>query len=181
MSIKYSNKIKMKKFNIVIASLFFSVTALCQHKQEVMQLSMPKGANKLNEVQLKKLSHSEFDDNMAANFHDHIYKKNNLLIYYLFTGVSGPKFKRSLEYSQEIMVALLSGHSELKSTVYIVDTAKIIVVNNIRFAILKYHHNDISYIKFTSDYDKNLEFINGFIEYKREDEAEAQQYLHDFL
>ena len=171
----------MKKVNIIIACLFYSLTAMCQHKQEIMQLSMPKGAIKLNEVQFKKLSHSGFDDDSSDSFHDHIYKKNNLLIYYLYLGVSGPKFKRSLEYSQDMMVALLTGHSELKSTVSVVDTAKIIVVNNIRFAITQYHQNHTWYITFTSDYDKNLQFINGFIEYKQADEAEAQQYLHDFL
>jgi hypothetical protein len=165
----------------LIFCLLYALASNAQNKTEVMRVILPKNSINVDHLQLKTLSHSGFSDNLIAAFKDHVYTKNNLLLYYLYSDVSSPKFKRSLEYNQKMNVALLSGDSELKGDTYIVDEAKIITINNIRFSIIKYHGKGIYYLNFTSDYDPKLNFINGFIEYKQADEAEAQQYLSDFL
>lgn len=136
---------------------------------------MPKGIEKLNEQQLISLSHNRFDEKSTRGFHDHIYKKDGLLIYYLNSSVS-PKLKKSLENNRVMMVSLLG---QLSGTV--VDDSKIITVNNIRFLIIDYHDTNTRYIRFTSDYDKSFNFINGFIEYQKSDEEIAKQYLQDLL
>ena len=150
---------------------------------EVMQLTLPKGTEKLDDQQLKNLSHIGIDEKTAPYFHNHIYKKDNLLIYYLYSSSfpAHPERRHSLESNQKMMVALLSGHSELKGKIYIVDTSKIITVNDIRFLIIGYHDDEKMCIRFTSDYGKNGEFINGFIEFKKPGEEEAKQYLRDLL
>jgi len=176
----------MKKFHLIIICLFYSLRSLSQDG-EVMKLALPKGTEKLDEQKLKNLSHWETNKNAASDFHDHIFKKNGILIYYLNSSSfpTHPERRHSLESNQKMMVALLSGHSELKSNISVIDDAKIITVNNIRFAIIEYHERDYDqdtmYIRFTSDYDNNGGFINGFIEYKKTDDTEPKQYLHDLL
>lgn len=163
----------MKKFHIIIICLFYARHVNGQ--QEVMKLTLPKGTEKLVEQQLKSLSHRGFNEKNVSDFHDHVYKKDGLLIYYLNLSTS-PKLKKSLESYQRMMVSLLG---QLKSTV--VDSSKIITVNNVRFLIIESHEKDNMTIQFTSDYDKNCGFINGFIEYKKPDEVEAGQYLKELL
>jgi len=175
----------MRKVYIIIC-LLYTVHVFGQ-VPEVMQMTFPKGTEQLNVQQLMNLSHWQKDKNGASDFQNHIYIKNGLLIYYLNLSsfAAYPERRHSLESNQKMMVALLSGHSELKTNISIIDDAKIITVNNIRFAILEYHERDfdkdVMYIRFTSDYDKNGGFINGFIEYKKPDEAEAKLYLNDLL
>lgn len=136
---------------------------------------MPKGIEKLNEQQLMKLSNGSFNEKNSPIFHDHIYKKDGLLIYYLNSSVS-PKLKKSLENYQKMMVSL---DSQIEGR--FIDDSKIITVNNIRFSIIEYHEKDNITIQFTSDYDNNFNFINGFIECKKTDEDMARQYLRDML
>jgi len=148
-----------------------------------MRFSLPKGTEKLNEQQLKNLSHKGFYEKTASEFHNHVYKKDGLLIYYLNSSQfpTHPERRRSLESNQKMIVALLSGNSELKGDVNVVDNSRITTINNIRFAIVEYHNKGDEYIRFTSDYDKNGGLINGFIEYKMSDEHEAKRYLQDLL
>lgn len=68
---------------------------------------------------------------------------------------------------------------QIKGTV--VDSSNIIIVNNIRFSVIKYHDNDNMDIRFRSEHNKGGGLINGFIEYKKTDESEANQYLQDLL
>jgi hypothetical protein len=172
----------MKKFHFIIIFLLYSLNTLGQNG-EVMQFILPKGTEKLNNPQLKSLIHNGFNEKTALGFHDHIYKKDGLIIYYqnLSQFPTHPERRHSLESNQKMMVALLSGNSELKGDVSVVDNSRIITVNNIRFAIIEYHNKDDRYIRVTSDYDKNGGMINGFIEYKKPDESEARQYLQDIL
>jgi hypothetical protein len=169
----------MKKLQLIILCLLYSIGAIGQQTMpvdhEVMQLKLPKATQKLNEQQLMGLSHNGFSEKTISYFHDHIYKKDGLLIYYLNSSVS-PKLKKSMENNQKMMVSLTNQESGS-----IVDNSKIITINNIRFSIIEYHNKDNWYLWFTSDYDKDLKFINGFIEYKKPDEAKAKQYLQDLL
>ncbi len=172
----------MEKIYLIIICLLYSIRTLGQ-QSEVMQLTLPKGTEKLNEQQLKNLSNRGFNEKTASDFHNHVYKKDGLLIYYLNLSQfpTHPGRRHSLESNQKMMVALLSGESELKGDANVVDISKIITVNNIRFAIIEYHNKNDRYIRFTSDYDKNGGSINGFIEYKKPDEGEAGQYLQELL
>ena len=169
----------MKKLHVIIYILycFNAVSQQVPRNSEVMQLTLPKGAIKLNNEEYRKFISKRYDKSNLADFRDHVYKKDGLLIYYLNSAISSSKFKRSLESSQAIMVGVFKQYSKT----IIVDSAKIITVNNIRFSIIKYHENNIWYIRFTSDYSKNLRFVNGFIEYKKPDEQIAQKALHELL
>ncbi|MDB5135912.1 MAG: hypothetical protein JWP37_2515, partial [Mucilaginibacter sp.] len=115
---------------------------------EVMQFNLPKGTKKLNVQQFKNLSHSGFNNETISDFHDHIYKKDGLLIYYLNLSSypTNPTYRKSLENNQKVMVSLLGQTKD-----NIVDNSKIISINNIRFLIIGYHDKDINYIRFTSD------------------------------
>jgi len=144
---------------------------------EVMQLSLPKGARKLNQQEYNDFMAKRYDKSGIVDFHNHVYQKDNLLIYYFNSYVTAPKLKKSLESNERIMVGVFKQYSKT----IVVDTAEIITVNNIRFGLIKYHENDIWHIRFTSDYDNNLHYIRGFIEYKKSDQAEAEQYLKELL
>jgi hypothetical protein len=87
-----------------------------------------------------------------------------------------PEHRHSLESNQKMTVSLLG---ELKGNV--VDSSKIIIVNNIRFLIINYHENDNMCVRFTSDYDRNGGYINGFIEYKKSYEVAGTEYLRELL
>lgn len=167
----------MKKLPVIIVCLFYSLCTL-EQLPEVMQMTFPKGTKKLDERQLISLSHRRFDEKTVPGFHNHVYEKDRLLIYYLNLSQfpTHPERRHSLEADQKMMVSLLSiGNGNG------VDKSKIITVNNIRFAIIEYHDKDNLYIRFTSDYDKNGGLVNGFIEYKKPDDMEAKQYLQDLL
>jgi hypothetical protein len=164
----------MKKIHLIIACVFYSLHALAQ-QEEIMQLTLPKGAEKLNEKQLMAVSHDNFNENSAADFHAHIYKKDGILIYYHYFGVP-KKMEKPLENTQMQMVYIIK---HIPNTV--VDKSKIIEVKGIRFLIIEYHENDNKYFKFISDFDQNSRQINGSIEYKEPDEDKARQYLQDLL
>ena len=114
----------MKKFHLIIVCLFYSLYTLSQ-EPEVMQLTLPKGTEKLDNQQLKGLIHNGFNAKTASDFKGHLYKKDRLLIYYLNLSTS-PKLKKSLKSNQIMMVSLLG---QVKGNV--VDNSKIISVNNI--------------------------------------------------
>ena len=167
----------MKKFHFIIICLLYSLNVMSQQASpsgDVMQLTLPKGTEKLNRQQFNNFS-KQFGKTFISDFHSYAYKKDGLLIYYLNLSIP-TKMKKNLESDQKMIVSLLG---QLRGTV--VDTSKIIIVNNIRFLIIEFHEKDDWYIRFTSDYDKNNKSINGFIEYKKADDAEARQYLHDLL
>lgn len=170
---------QMKKVHLIviitcILNNFNAISQLSHPAGEVMQFTFPKGTEKLNEQQFKNFSR-HFNKTLVTKFHEHVYKKDGLLVRYLNLSTS-PKLKRSLESNQKLMVSITN--STLGS---IVDSSKIITANKIRFSIIEYHDTNDRYIWFTSDYDKNDGYINGFIEYQKPDEREARQYLHDLL
>jgi hypothetical protein len=169
----YFHHWRMKKLPVIIVCLFY---CLCTFGQvpEVMQFTFPKGTEKLNERQFKDFS-KHFNKTLITNFHEHVYVKDGLLIHYLNLSTS-PKLKRSLEKNQKLMVSMTNG-----TPGSVVDSSKIITSNNIRFSIIEYHDTNDWYFWFTSDYDRYGNYINGFIEYKKPNEEEARQYLHDFL
>jgi len=167
----------MKKFLLIFACLIYSINTFGQEgptTREVMQLTLPKGTEKLDEEKLNNLSHNRFNEKTTSDFHDHIFKKDSLLIYYM--NLSFPRIlRKSLESNQIMMVSLLG---QAKDTV---DYSKIISVNNIRFLIIEYHDKNTMYIRFRSDYDKSGSLINGFIECKKRHERQARHYLQDLL
>lgn len=170
----------MKITLFVLMGVFCSFILIGQQivtDDELMQLSLPKGTHKLSQQEYSDFITKRFTKPIIEDFHNHVYQKDNLLIYYSNSSVSSPKFKRSLESSQRIMVGVFKQYSKT----IVVDTAKIITVNNIRFGLIRYHENDIWHIRFTSDYDNNLHFFSGFIEYKKPDTAEAEEYLKELL
>jgi len=162
----------------MIICLLFCLDATSQQTaspDEVMQLTLPKGTEKLTKQQFNNDFSKRFSKTFVSDYHHYVYKKNGLLVYYLNIAVPA-KMKKSLESDKKMIISLFG---QLKTTV--VDTSKIITVNNIRFLIIKFHENDDWYIRFSSDYDKGNKSINGFIEYKKTDDAEVSQYLHDLL
>jgi hypothetical protein len=154
-----------------------AVAQQAHRDSEVMQLTLPKGTSKLSKEEYGRFMSKRYDKSNLSSFRDHVYKKDGLLIYYLNSAISSPKFKRSLESSQSIMLGVFKQYSKT----IVIDTAKIITVNKVRFSIIKYHENNIWYTKFTSDYDKTLRFVNGFIEYKKADADNAQKALDGLL
>lgn len=170
----------MKKLHLIIICILYSLSVIGQQSDdasEVVQLSLPKGTRKLSQQEYNDFMAKRYDKSGIVDFHNHVYQKNNLLIYYFNSYVTAPKLKKSLESNERIMLGVFKQYG--KTTV--VDTATIITVNNIRFGLIKYHKNDIWYIRSTSDYDNNLHYIRGFIEYKKSDQVEAEQYLRELL
>ena len=107
---------------------------------------------------------------------EHVYKRDNLLIYYWNCSNPSNFRKLSLEKKQKQM----SSFNDVITNI-IIDSSKIITVNNIRFFILESHLEENWSIQFISDYDKNDRYINGLIEFKKTDETKAVQYLQELL
>jgi hypothetical protein len=166
----------MKKLQLILICLLYSAQAISQRSNpdKIMQLTLPKGTERLSKQQYNEFS-KQFTKTFVGGYHTNLYKKDGLLIYYLNLSVPA-KMKKNLESDQRMIVSLLG---QLKGTV--VDTSKIISINNNQFLIINFHEKDDWYIRFTSDYDRNNKSINGFIEYKKPDEEEAKQYLQVLL
>ena len=168
----------MRKYQLTLICLFSSFYLMAQQQpaaREAMHMSLPKGTQKIADSQLSGLKARKFDNQKAAFFHDHIYQKDGLLLYYTYVTLA-QSIRHSLENRQIQMVSLSK-----QETHTIVDGSRIITCNNNRYLIIDYHEGDEYFIWFSSDYNKNGTYINGFVQYLKADSAKANQYLNDFL
>jgi hypothetical protein len=168
----------MKKYHITFICLLSSLYLAAQQQQprkEVMHMSLPKGTQKIEGSQFGDLKSRKFDNEKAGIFKDHTYKKDGLLIYYLYSSTA-PGLRKDLENEQKQMFSLSK-----QKTDRITEDAKIVAVNNIRYSIIRYHESKEWYLWFFSEYDKNECFINGFVQYQQHAEVKANQYLLELL
>ena len=168
----------MKKYQLTFVCLFSCLYLAAQQQpaqKEVMHMTLPKGTQKIENGHFGDIKVRKFDNQKAEIFKDHIYKKDDLLIYYrFFSTIKG--LRKTLENQQKLMVSLSK-----QKTDRITDDAKIVTINNSRYSIIDYHEGTEYYKWFFSDYDKDGNFINGFIQYSKEDSASATKYLNDLL
>ena len=168
----------MKKYQLTIICLFGSMYLAAQQQpaqKEVMHMTLPKGTEKIEYGQFGEIKTRKFDNQKAELFKDHVYKKDDLLIYYrFFSTIKG--LRKSIENKQKEMVSLSQ-----QKTDRITDDAKIVTFNNIGFSIIDFREGTEYYKWFFSDYDKDGNFINGFIQYSKSDAENATHYLNDLL
>lgn len=159
----------------ISAILFCQLASAQQPTKELMHLSLPAGTKKMDETQLQTLKARKFDNQKIDFFKGHVYTMNKLLIYYTYLSVA-PRLRRSLENRKKLMVAVSKQKADR-----VLDGSSIITSNNIRYMIINYHEADEYYTWFSSDYDKDGNFINGCIQYVNEDKRNADLYLKEFL
>ncbi|HVW96137.1 MAG TPA: hypothetical protein VHA56_09235 [Mucilaginibacter sp.] len=140
-----------------------------------MTLKMPKGAEKIDASRVGDLKVRKLDKKKADFFRDHIYLKDDLLNYYTYR-TDIPLLRKGLENRQRQMVSLLRQNPS-----FTVTGSDIVTYNNIKYLIIKYQEDNQWYIWYSSDYNKEGSFINGFIQYSKGDDLKAKQYLEDML
>jgi len=152
-----------------------------------MQYSFPQKTENLDSVQLKDLKNRRSKNSVPLEqFGRHVYRKDSILIYYTYLSsppipYGHPDLLESLEDNQRMLVGAFSSKELQSNNPYIVDTSTIVSYNNIRFSIIEYHHHNVYYLRFRSDYDKKLRYIAGNVEFKKPDEESAKLYLNEFL
>jgi hypothetical protein len=168
----------MKRLFFILTCIFYGSSAICQEDMsEVMQMVLPKGTYKIDEQQFKNRSHyKHYTESMLRAIRNHTYKKGSILMSYGYSLKSAELRKLSLEQRQKAMAPF----GESRSTI-VEDSSKIAPINGTRFLIRESHYKDEWEIKFISDYNKNGEYINGTIEFKKLDEKGAWQYLNNLL
>lgn len=170
--------IKMKKIVFLIIGMIISFTVKGQQDPEsdVVSVKMPSGAKSITKTQLLEFTRSKYKNHvtMVPPEKKNIYLLDGILISFWDIGVN-PEFKKSLESTQQ---EILGMYKRFGDTVLY---SKIVTINTARFLIYNYHVKDSYAIRFQSDFNKNNKNICGIIQFRKEDEAKAQQALQDFL
>jgi hypothetical protein len=170
---------QMKNKILLFLFVFQCFSASCQKnvlKSNAIVI-IPQNAQKLSSTQLSDYVKTNFKDYkppIPLNS-EHAYKINNVFLSYWDVNESSEQFKKPLKAVQS---EALEGMSWNKA--YVVNSSKIITVNNIQFLIINYQRGNDAFIKFDSEY-KNLTCLNGIIQFTKGNETEANQVLNDFL
>jgi hypothetical protein len=166
----------MKKIRLAVAGLLVSIHAFSQvASSETFGATVPKEASKLTRKQLVNILHDNYKWPAIQPNRENIYQLNGLLISYWGLSVNSD-YHKNLEASQKEILGYLK-RDELNT----INESKIVVVNNIKFLVYEYQRGDEVYLRFQSDFDKNLKNVNGIIQFKKPDEEKAQKTLQDLL
>jgi len=169
--------LKMRKIIFFIAGLFFTQYVIAQQapSSEVVTAVMPKGAIKLTQDQLVRFTSKNYKSSAMPLNKENTYQLDGILISFWDLRVN-QEFKKSLPASQKEILEVLRLNDFNK-----VNYSKIITVNNKQFLVYDYEIEDECYLRFQSEFNKQNKNICGLIQYKKPDEAKAEEALQTFL
>ena len=158
-----------------IFSLIPSTTTLQEPVSSVVNVSVPRGAVKLNHSEmvanLQKMSKvSELKSVKSKN----LFKVNDALLAFWDLEVTEGNAKSLPAIKSEVLELY-----KLDQNI-VVKESKIIKMNDQNFLILKYRNGDSNYIRFISDYRKNRAFT-GVLQFEDAKMAEADYTLNSLI
>ena len=123
---------KMKKILISFITIFINLYCLGQSlpMPDVVNINFPGGTEKLSEQQYLNFMSSHFSDKVIRNYHDHVYKKGDILFSYRNQAVTKKMFEESLELLQKQYKFSMENSSPMIKS-------KIVSYNNIRYVIVE--------------------------------------------
>lgn len=165
----------MKSMIVFIALCFLNLTVFSQPLQKGVpfRVTLPKGTAKMNKQELKTKVTGE-SILRILNSADSLFTNGNTVMCYRY-GNDIKLTKKSLEARQE-EINYLGKTSKRR----IVDS-RIIKVNDIRYLIATYEEGSDRMITFLSEYNPDLEYLYGQMQYKPKDEQIAKKYLEELL
>jgi hypothetical protein len=167
----------MKKIDILILSV---MTCLFLNAQEtpiskVVNMTVPKGAIKLNKEEVKSYADREFGNSEITSVNtQNLYSINELLMAFWDLNVSEGN-KKSLEAIKSEALELYKLDKNI-----IVDDASIKEANNNKILVISYKNKDANYYRFISEY-RNNQAISGLIQFKASDKNQSKAILKEIL
>jgi hypothetical protein len=166
----------MKRFAFLITSMLFCLCATAQvDVNNVYTATPPGGAAKLTGEELRTYLHANFKVTLVPTNNDFTYQAGGII-------VCSWSLKGNPQYVQPIdsLHARIARGAKRNSTI---NSERIETVNGVRFSIVDYQHDEDGegYIRFMSEFNKNLQNMNGIIQFKLADKDKAHQYFKDLL
>jgi hypothetical protein len=166
----------MKNISLLLIGLIYCLHALCQQGQSksVIDTTITNGMEQLSEQSFTTISHQQFDRFSGTLIGYSYYRKDNMLFYYRNDASSRfDKFTLEVNMNQFVKSHKDAGHPVTRS--------EIITVNGIRFLIIAYAIQTDKFISYRSEDNNSGKFTYGYIQYKSQEENNAQQLLKDVL
>jgi hypothetical protein len=166
----------MKRLAFLVTGIFLCLGAAAQvDVSGVYTATPPSGATKLTGQELKTYLHSNFKVTLVPTNNDFTYQADGVVI-------CSWSLKANPQYVQPLdtMHARIVRGARKNATI---NSERIETINKVRFSICDYQHDEDGegYIRFMSEFNKNLQNMNGILQFKVADKDKAHQYLKDLL
>lgn len=166
----------MKRLAFLVAGVLLCLGAAAQvDVNGVYTAAAPVAATRLTGEQLQTYLRSNFKVSLVPSNHEFTYVADGIIIC-SWDLKSDPKYLKPLDTLHMRVV-----RGARKSSTINID--KIETINNLRFSICEFQHDADGevYIRFSSDVNKNLQSMNGILQFKAADKDKAEQYLKGLL
>jgi len=164
----------MKRISFLVVCMLFCLYATAQvDVNNVFTAMPPKNATSLTGEQLQTYVRGHFKITLVPSNHEFTYLADGVIIC-CWDLKANPQYLKPLDSLQARGVRGVSKTA-------IVNDSHFETVNNIRFGIYEFQHDDEVYIRFGSEVNKNLQSMNGILQFKAADKDKAHQYLKDLL
>ena len=166
----------MKKAAFLVTGMLLCLCAAAQvDVNNVFTATPPANAAKLTGEPLQTYLHSNFKVTLVPSNSQFTYLADGIIIC-CWDLKANPQYLKPLD---TIHMRVVRGAR--KSSTINID--KIETINNLRFSVCEFQHDADGevYIRFSSDVNKNLQSMNGILQFKAADKDKAHQYLKDLL
>jgi len=164
----------MKRISFLVACMLFCLYATAQvDVNNVFTAMPPKNATSLTSEQLQTYLRSHFKVTLVPGNHETTYLADGVIVCF-WDLKANPQYLKPLDSLQARGVRGVSKSATLNDSHF--ET-----VNSVRFGVYEFQKEDEVYIRFGSEVNKNLQSMNGILQFKAADKDKAHQYLKDLL
>jgi len=164
----------MKKLSFFVACLLYCLHAAAQvDVNNVFTATPPKDATNLTGEQLQTYLHDHFKVTLVPGNHEFTYLAGGVVVC-CWDLKANPQYLKPLDSLQARGVRGVSRNST-------VNDSHFETVNGVRVGIYEFQKEDEVYSRFGSEVNKNLQSMNGILQFKATDKDKAHGYLKDLL
>jgi len=175
----------MKNISSVVVSLLITITCFAQQVDtlsSVIHLKLPSITEKMTKGNLKIYIQGHYKHSRILSDSKNLYRIDDMLL--SFRDLSFvPQFENqqrpTLNAIKDDMSSLWATSKHNKAI--IVDESKIITINRVQYAVINIHEDDEGLIQVYSDYDKKNRYISMTLQFKKNEEQKATQFVTDIL
>jgi len=139
----------------------------------VFTATPPKDATSLTGEQLQTYLRSHFTVTLVPGNHETTYLADGVIICFWDLKANPPYYKPI----DSLQARMVRGSSKNSTINY----SRFETINNVRFGIYEFQKDDEVYIRFGSEVNKNLQSMNGILQFKAADKDKAHGYSKDLL
>ena len=166
----------MKRLAFFVTGMLFCLCAAAQvDVDNVYTATPPPGATKLTGEELKAYLRNNFKVTLVPTNNDFTYLADGVVIC-SWSLKADPQYVKPLDSLHARNVRGARKSSTLNSE-------RIEAINGVRFSICEFQHDEDGevYIRFMSEFNKNLQNMNGILQFKTADKDKAHRYLKDLM